>query len=101
MFGKILLAYIGLAAAEETAEEGTKETFVKNLKKTACYHYSDLEYYDFSDLQLENPYSKLAADGKTYTWNLCQTQEFCSTEESFAASWNGDSHLNCVDLSGS
>jgi Domain of unknown function (DUF4203) len=52
MFGKLLLAIVGLAAAEDVAAntEETGEVFNRNLKKTACYHYSDLEYYDFSAL---------------------------------------------------
>jgi hypothetical protein len=104
MFGKLLLAIVGLAAAEEVKDD-TKKVFEKNLKKTACYHYSDLEYYDFSALQGEAAYRATGINGRTYEWNLCQTEAFCSAEkEIFAANYvlnNGGNRAECKNMSGS
>ena len=106
MFGKLLLAIVGLAAAEDVKAEveEVKETFAKNLKLTACYHYNALEYYDFSKLQGETAYTKVGSNGRTYEWNLCQTEAFCSAEkEIFAANYvlnNGGNRAECKNMSG-
>jgi hypothetical protein len=99
MLSKIIAATIGFVGIASAVEVNSKEEFVKEQQKTACYVYTDMEFFKIKDLQKDTPW-KHTQDGVTYSWNFCSWEPLCTAETETTLAAASSNANECDRMSG-